>query len=179
LMLWRCGPGIVCVGVAGLIIGFAVVSALTLFIRQPVPRRRTTLALMSLMATLAVGYAYYSTSAKALFRHYVARPIPDTVRIMEGQYQGGIDPAVYLHFQLGPGDLDAILRRRPYKDKPDIEGPMAGREYTPAWWHPQSLTNATVYYWSDGKDPEEQPTNAVWLWVNEARTEAYFAYWNF
>lgn len=167
LLFWRYKSIFVGIEIAALFIGLVIISVLTLFIRQRKHRRIISLVLVTLMAIWPVGLAFYNTSEKTLFQNSVANPIPDSVRILESEYHRGTDPALYLHFKLSPDDFDLILRKRPYEKKSDVNGPKG-----PDWWNPQLLKNAMLYYY----DPKQQPGCAVWLWVNEAKTEVYFAY---
>jgi len=173
LMFTRYGLGFVCVGVAALLVGVVIVSAVLPFIRRPLLRRKVSLIMVAGIASLAVGFAYYETASTTLFRRYVADPIPASVRILESEYQGGLDSAVYLYFELSPDDLDAVLRTRPYANTRRMDGPLGT---APAWWKPDSLANPTVYYREDQSDA---PQHATWLWVNETKTKAYFTHWNF
>ncbi len=166
ILLWKFNSIFAYLEIIGLFMGLAVITVLTLFIKQRGRRRAVSLILVLLMSAAAVGAAYYEMNGKTLFRRYVADPVPGSVRILNSKYWGGMDPAVFLHFETSPADFEAVLQKRPYAIKPD-------------WWRPQSLENATIYYWEKKRsDPGRQP-DIAWIWVNESKTEVYFAYWNF
>jgi hypothetical protein len=171
LYLW-CGPWTALLDGIALMIAWAIILLLTTFIKQPATRNNVSLVLLVVLAGLLVGEGFYRTNPKHLFQVFIAKPMPPSVRILECEYQHSRDSAVYLHFQLSSNDLDAILLAKAYQTSSDTHGPMGGN---PAWWKPESLKNAAVYYWED----TQQPGNAAWLWVNDAKTEAYFTHWNF
>ena len=176
ILFYRCGPGFVCIGSVWLFIGLLIIAVVPPFIKPALRRCKVSFVLVTLMAVSAVVYTFYETSSRTLFGRYVADPIPASVKILHSEYQGGRDEAIYLHFEMNPGDLNSILAKRHYTTSPDIHGPI-GRD--PTWWALQSLENPTVYYCEETGRSGEAIRSAAWLWVNEAKTEAYFTYWGF
>jgi hypothetical protein len=129
-------------------------------IRQPRKREVVRTIGLIVLGGAGVSLAMYQTSGSQLFRRYVAEPMPPSVQVLESEYQGGLDPAAYLHFRLERGDLAAIMSQR-----------------DPDWWDPQSLESPTAYSWEQTRDGIA--SNAAWLWVSGDGREAYFAHWNF
>ncbi len=170
LIFWR-ARGLMCSGFVAIFAGLVFISALKYCIKQQKRKQMVSLILVLLMSAAVSGVVFYETGSNSLFRNYVADPVPGSVRILGSEYQGGLDPAVYLHFEISPDDFEAILRKRPYEIRPDVSEPSVR---LPAWWKPQSLKNATVYFYQGVSDESKN-----WMWVNELKTEVYFAYWNF
>jgi hypothetical protein len=169
LMLHSRSP-FLCAEIGAFLLGVLIISVATRLIGNPVRKRVIWLALVTILAGSAIGYVHYKASANCLFRDFVVDPMPNSVRILDSQSVFARDYAIFLHFQLAPGDFDALLRKRQYKagsDQPGQGGPGLSH---PPWWQPQLLANPALHLWEGGT------TETAWLWVNEARTEAYFAY---
>jgi len=142
-------------------------------------RRRIAVVSLLVLALLALslgGWFLWQTTPTGLFRNYVMQPMHASVKVINSEYQGGRDPAVYLRFEASPQDMDLILAHRKYTTEARLPSPTAS---VPVWWVPQTLKSPVLYYWQEPHSHGDQPVNAAWLWVNETKTEAYFACWNF
>jgi hypothetical protein len=159
---------------AAWLVAAAIPMSLSGIIRQPRKREVVRTIGLIVLGGAGVSLAMYQTSGSQLFRRYVAEPMPPSVQVLESEYQGGLDPAAYLHFRLERGDLAAIMSQRDWTRIRAVRMPGVPH---PDWWDPQSLESPTAYSWEQTRDGIA--SNAAWLWVSGDGREAYFAHWNF
>lgn len=132
-------------------------------------RQLIRLVLLAAASAGAVAWCYSTTTPERLFREYVTAPIPTTVRIIDAHYDVSLrDPAIYIHFQAAPADMETVLGKASHVDEADQKGYMLPLVLQPTWWKPQSLTNRSLYVL------ENKGESTIWIWVNPERTEAYF-----
>jgi hypothetical protein len=150
---------------------------------NPVRAAKYSLIATTLAVGIYVGNYAYDAMPNRLFKRYVMPDVPASVQILDGKYYGRRDPSVFLHFRLNRQDFDKLLGTRKYT----LEGtysPPAGDEPTtmpspklhswglaPDWWRPEELHEPTLYR----TKLAPTPTDASEIWVNEERTEVYFA----
>lgn len=91
-------------------------------------------------AGAAMALLAWTASPSALFRRYVADPVPSSVQILEGKlFAIGSDPAVFLHFKIAPADLDALLKKHDLILGAPEQLPEWSEPGRPRWWQPKML----------------------------------------
>jgi len=137
-------------------------------------RHAAGFALLLLAAGALGSYVHYRTTGRSLFRRYLGLPVPQSVRIVESHYAGGLDPACYLHFRAEPADIRALLARQAYTAPGEDQHPpsRSADPFRPDWFRPESLANPALHVL-------ERRSSTAWLWISESGGEAYFVYWNF
>jgi hypothetical protein len=170
----RTGMGLVCYGLPVLLIGYCLHQGVMFFVQRLPLRRRVSLGFVACLSGAAVAYTLYITAPGYLFDHYVMLPRPASVKILESQFDGSRDPAAYLYFEANPADMETIIRSRPYTLKEDLNVPLTLKLN---WWKPDPHKLQPGYFWEtpDGKEPKQ----AAWLFVDDTKTKAYFAFWFF
>ncbi len=165
------GTGAICL-VGTVLPGFIVLGLIASLFRGKARRQAIRLALYLVSAGGYIAFLLYSTSPSALFRRYVADPIPESVQILHSEYESASpDFSVYIHFRMEPGDLASILDGLEYGQadadslRPGIQNSICS---CPEWWDPASLTSPRFYSW------DVTAAERARLWINADGTEAYF-----
>ena len=132
----------------------------------------TLIALALCVLLSSCGYAPQESFSDAL-----AKPVPQSVTIVNAKSEVGWERTEWLHFKIGESDLAAILSNGSYEhDTSNRAGERYMKMKHPTWWTPKSLGQFTVHKkWFDKSKDDywcrvlyvNTQSNEVFCWASE------------
>ncbi|MDD4891905.1 MAG: hypothetical protein PHU85_18445 [Phycisphaerae bacterium] len=168
-LVWAEGSGwCVPTGVIGALGILVLIGLVQWFSASLGDRARSALSLLALGVgvTVFAGTRIYQTRPSRLFASYVASNRPISVHIKHGEYSGGLDTSVFLHFTIDASDFATLLAEKYVSRNGHL---LPGRPWLPDWWHPERLDGLQFYQ-------RDKEAGGGEFWVNATHTEVYFAH---
>lgn len=114
------------------------------------------------------------SSPEDSFEEAVAKPIPESVRLINTKKTTFPEIAYWLHFSIEPDDMDSILQSLPFIE--DERFSLDFRAFSPpGWWDPSKLGRGTkCYQYEHERELSGSLEYRIIFIVNKTNSECYY-----